>query len=141
MAIYDRIQSALEEHLAACPDIATLDGVEWENSKLDAPGPAARWARVKFDPVAAERRGLGEGGHSRIDGLFSIWIHHPLGAGTQEPAVLADRLIEWFKSGTRVESGGEHATCLSAVRRAGGVVDGWWVTPVIVSWYAHTTKV
>jgi len=140
MSVYDRLQSAFEERLAGFQHLPA-GGVEWPNVALDAPEAGEAWVRCRFTPSAASRRGLGEGGHSRIDGLFTMWLNWPRGVGTSESAIVADRLVKLFKSGTRVESGGEYATCLSALNQGGGVEGAWWVTPIVVSWYAHTTKV
>lgn len=140
MSVYDRLQSALEERLEAFPNMPD-GGVAHENVQFTPPTPSTAWMRVSFIPVASSRRTLGVNGLSRIDGVFSVWIYYPMGQGTSESSIVADRLIEWFKSGTRLESGGEVVTILSAARGQGGIQDAWWITPVTVSWYSHTGKV
>jgi len=140
MSFYDRIQSAFEERLEAFPQMPS-GGVAWENVRFDPTGPETKWLRCVFDPVAASRRSAGDNGYSRADGFFLIWIYCPIGIGTSESAIIADALVEWFKSGTSLESGGEFAKILSAERGRGGIETDWWVTPIRISWYAHTIKV
>ena len=140
MSVYDRYQSALEGRLSAFSGFP-YGNVAWENVRFSPPTPTTPWMRASFMPVAAERKALGEDGYSRVDGLFKIWIYYPLGQGSSESSIIADSLIQWFKSGTRLESGGERVTILSASRGQGGIEDAWWVIPVTISWYSHTGKV
>lgn len=140
MSIYDRLQSCFEERLAAFPYMPT-GSVAWENVKFTPPTPQTPWLRATFVPVASSRKALGEDGYSRIDGGFLIWIYYPLGQGSRESSVVADQLVTWFKSGTRLESGGEYVTVLTAEHGQGSVENAWWCTPVRISWYSHTGKV
>ena len=116
-------------------------GVAWENDKFTVPdhtsGPG--WIEAIFSPEKSSRKALGSGGTSRIDGVFHMVLNYPKQRGSGEAAEVADKLVQWFRSGTYLNANGITVTCVSAERRRNIKDQKWYRVPIMVHWYTHTT--
>ena len=142
--VYDKIRSALDTRLKAMgdalPSIENKPVIAWENVTFTPPDGSA-WVRAHFGTSASQRKTAGDTGYSRIDGMYEVVIMWPLGDGAGGPVRLADKIIQQFKSGTRL-SAGDVTITVSAAWKAPGYSDGgWFNVPVTVAWYTHQNEV
>ena len=144
---YDRIQAALEKRLLTLTELpmrsnGTTPAVEVENV-VYTPENGRVWLSCQLTPSAASRKTAGDGGYSRIDGAFKIAVRGPFGSGTAALRVLADRVVQHFKSGTTLTDGGITVIVLASRRDAGFRPDSseWYEIPTYVEWYVHSDKV
>ncbi len=139
--VYFHVEKALQERLEAFAELPA-DGVAYENVRYSPPSPKAglAWFEAYFDPGETDRKTLGPNGYSRLDGGFQITLNFPKNTGSADARRAADKMVQWFKSGTRLGSGGVSFTCRKAKRSKRIPNDKWYRLPVKVDWYTHRTE-
>jgi hypothetical protein len=141
--VYDQVRQALESHLLAFSDLPLnpTNGqplVAFENDRFE-PVDGEDWWRVTLNPTGPPTRGsYGSNGYVRVDGELYVELYVPAGEGSGRVTRLADDLVAYFKSGTRITSDdGVVVSCWRAWRSAGISEPRWFHLVVTVWWTVH----
>lgn len=138
--VYDQVQQALETHLLGFADLplSTTTGdplVAFENDRF-APQEGQDWWRVTFSPTGPPTRGsYGVNGYVRVDGEMYIEMYVPAGEGTGRVRRLADDLVAYFKSGTRITSDDGVVVSVWRAWRSAGIQEPKWYHQVVTIWW------
>lgn len=98
------------------------------------------YAQVFFlpdQPKGATLSGIGEDEH---EGIFQVNLNYPKGKGSGAAANMADAIRENFEAGAKFVYASQEVTIRSCGRAGGRNVNGWYVLPVSINFYARTTR-
>lgn len=137
MAELGDIRAALETRLASAPNLPAL--VAWENVKFVRPDGVA-WVEPETRRTSIRPSARGPNALLRHEGLFFVRIHQPQQGGPSPADDLADDIRKHFPVSIDMTAGSVtvrtlYAEVLTPVNDA-----PWFVTTVVVSWYAYTAQ-
>lgn len=135
----DVIRAAIEARLLA-----------W--AKVQTPPIPVAFANMDFTPTVGQRYLQGhlmpagtlnpsQGGlHKRYNGLYQVSIRTPAGKGTTDSLAIAGALEELFRCPTTLPKGGisVHIDSTPAIGPGGNDGNGFWMTPVTISYHADS---
>lgn len=109
----------------------------WENFPF-TPAAGMAWYRATFLPGTPYPTGFGVDAKNRHPGIFQIDCFFPRDAGDGTAIAEAERIITYFKRGTRITCSGVITTCEKAFRLPGyqDPDPQWYAVPVRVQYWA-----
>lgn len=83
---------------------------------------------------------LGEGGEDNHDGFVQILLKYPLGKGDKDIMGMADTIRNGLTAGTKCLYGSQQVTIQNCGVGIFDELDGKYVTPITINWYARTRR-
>lgn len=134
MATIDKdIRAALESKLA---DIPSVPSIAYENVPF-SPTTGQSYLEVSYTPITRRPTVRGLNPQQRYDGIFVINCYVPEGAGPAAADTLAKNVMETYEATTKLTQGSTTVNIEFAERRQGIVDSPFYLTPVVVTWYAY----
>ena len=106
-------------------------------SKDPNKAPAGDVTFIFNQPSAAT---LGEGGEDNHDGFVQVLLKYPLGKGDKAIMEMADTIRNALTAGTKCQYGSQEVTIQNCGVGVFDELDGKYVTPITINWYARTRR-
>lgn len=132
--IYDKIQAALETHLATSP--FTLPDVSYQNVKY-VPTTGEEFIKVQVLPTSRRESSKGNNRKSRVQGLMNLLLHFPEDTGSGDTNDLANKLVGRFDSTVDISHDGIVLSLEYVEVQSGYTKSPWYITPITVAWYIY----
>lgn len=113
--------------------------LQYPNVKSTPPSGAAR-GEVHFILNPPEVYTLGDGGLDMHSGIVQVTLIYPRGVGDSELYGVADQIRGGFVAGSRKWFGGQEVVIQNCGADIAGELDGMFVCPVSIYWYALTER-
>jgi hypothetical protein len=137
MSLDRDIRRALEVRLSG---VSGLPTVAWENVSFEPPNQSA-WIRTKYFPISEASVGTGLNAVIESRGQYLIDVFYPQNDGGPLNADTTARIIiDHFPRGLFLSENNKTVRILTSERRGAIPIDGWYVVPVIVTWYCYITE-
>ncbi len=138
MTVRQSIRAALEVQLAAVSGLPASRS--WENVAFTPPAPGVPWVQGTFSPGRTRAVTVGSTPNYRIEGLYLVDLHYPLGNGPASAEAMADAVIAAFSASVDLLHSGVTTRIRYAERGAGYREDSWFKMPIAIAWWAHSTS-
>lgn len=112
------------------------DDIAWPNAPYT---PVQQRPFLSVQMSGYNRRPIGRGANATIEhrGTYQISVYHPAGTGMDEVAAAVDTLVDHFRRGETLTSGGSNVLIEVPSPTAPLIQSDWVHVPVVVQWMCY----
>lgn len=137
-SIHKDIRAALESHLN---NTANLPAIAYENVAF-TPVVGTSFIKSQYVPTSTKPAVRGLNPQLRYQGIYSVTVFAPEGAGPNEAEGYINTIIESFAATTDITftngDGDTFKVSIDYSERQQGMIDSpWYFTPINIGWYIY----
>ena len=137
-SIHKDIRAALESHLN---NTANLPAIAYENVAF-TPVVGTSFIKSQYVPTSTKPAVRGLNPQLRYQGIYSVTVFAPEGAGPNEAEGYINTIIESFEATTDITftngDGDTFKVSIDYSERQQGMIDSpWYFTPINIGWYIY----